>query len=57
VKSRGVEYILAKDDLFGKRFPAFGDWLKQMNARVVQKIHLNLRASGGSADWWLVKLN
>jgi hypothetical protein len=57
VKSRGVGYILAKDDLFGKRFPAFGDWLKQMNARVVQKIHLNLRASGGSADWWLVKLN
>ena len=57
LKSRGVEYILAKDELFGKQFPAFGDWLKQMNAQVVQKIHLNLRASGGAADWQMVKLN
>jgi hypothetical protein len=57
LKSRGVEYILAKNQLFGKQFPAFDDWLKQMNAQVVQKIHLNLRASGGAADWWLVKLN
>jgi hypothetical protein len=57
LKTRGIEYILAKDELFGKRFPALGDWLKEMNAGVVQKIHLNFRASGGSADWWLVKLN
>jgi hypothetical protein len=57
LKSRGIEYILAKNDRFGTQFPAFGDWLKQMNAAVVQKIHLNLRASGESADWWLVELN
>ena len=57
LKDHDVEYILAKDRLFGKQFPAFGDWLKQINAQVVQKIHLNLRANGDAADWWLVKLN
>jgi hypothetical protein len=57
LKGRGIEYILAKNELFGKQFPAFPDWLKQVNARVVQKIHLNLRADGDAADWWLVKLN
>jgi hypothetical protein len=58
LKSQGVEYILAKDELFGgKNYPAFGDWLKQMNAQVVQKIQLNLRAAVGTTDWYLVKLN
>jgi hypothetical protein len=57
LKSNGIEYILAKNELFGKQFPAFGDWLKQINAQAVQKIHLNLRASGGAADWQMVKLN
>lgn len=57
LKSRGVEYILAKDELFGKQFPAFSDWLKEMNAQAVQKIHLNLRADGDAADWHMIKLN
>jgi hypothetical protein len=57
LKNQGIEYILAKDELFGKQFPAFNDWLKQMNAQVVQKIRLNIRASVGAADWSLVKLN
>ncbi len=57
LKAEGVEYILAKDDMFGKQFPSFDDWLKTVNATVVQKIQLNLRASGGSRDWTLVKLN
>jgi hypothetical protein len=57
LKAEGVEYILAKDNMFGNKFPAFDDWLKTVNATVVQKIQLNLRASGGSRDWTLVKLN
>jgi hypothetical protein len=57
LKSQGIEYILVKDELFGKQFPPFDDWLKQMNAQPVQQIHLNLRASGDDADWHLVKLN
>jgi len=57
LKAEGVEYILAKDNMFGNKFPTFDDWLKTVNATVVQKIQLNLRASGGSRDWTLVKLN
>ncbi len=57
LKAEGIAYILAKDDMFGKKFPAFDDWLKTVNGTVVQKIQLNLRASGGSRDWTLVKLN
>jgi hypothetical protein len=57
LKSRGIEYILVRDNTFGKFFPAFNDWLKQMNAQDLQPIHLNLRADGGDNDWHLVKLN
>lgn len=57
LKAEGVEYILVKDDAFGKWFPGFDDWLKTVNGAVVQKIQLNLRASGTSRDWTLVKLN
>ncbi|HZL12726.1 MAG TPA: hypothetical protein VFC85_01155, partial [Verrucomicrobiae bacterium] len=58
LKSRGVEYILVKDEMFGEWFPeSFNDWLKKMNAQIVQKISLNLRAATGPTDWYLVKLN
>jgi hypothetical protein len=57
LKAEGVEYILAKPSLFGTQFPAFDDWLAGMNARLVQKIPLNLRADSGVIEWYLVKLN
>jgi hypothetical protein len=59
LKAEGIEYILAKDELFGTRFPAMDDWLKTVNATVVQPIQLNLRASGifKDKDWTLVKLD
>jgi len=57
LKAQGVEYILAKPSLFGTQFPAFDDWLAGVNARLVQKIPLNLRADSGVNDWYLVKLN
>ena len=57
LKAEGIEYILVKNDMFGKQFPPLDDWLPTVNATVVQKIQLNLRASGGSRDWTLVKLN
>lgn len=58
LKSRGVEYILVKEDMFGTWFPEpFDEWLKMMNAEVIKKISLNLRAAVGPVDWYLVKLN
>jgi hypothetical protein len=57
LKGQGLEYIAAKGDMFGKQFPALDNWLKTMNAQVVQKIELNLRAANGASDWYLIKLN
>jgi hypothetical protein len=57
LKAEGIEYIVAKDDIFGKQFPPLGNWLKTVNAQVVQKIHLDLRADGTGADWMILKLN
>ena len=58
LKARGIEYILLHEETFEQWFHGpFDDWLKKMDARVVQKIPLNLRASRGPLDWYLVKLN
>lgn len=58
LKARGIEFILVKRDVFGKWFnDPLDDWLKKMNAQVVQKIPLKLRASADPLDWYLVKLN
>jgi hypothetical protein len=57
LKRRGIEYVLVKTDGFESRFGCPpGDWLKRMNARIVQIIPLQLRASANSADWELVEL-
>jgi hypothetical protein len=58
LKAEGVEYILVCGEAFGKWFSgSFDDWVKRMDAQVVRKIPLNLRASQGPMDWYLVKLN
>ncbi|HTR40899.1 MAG TPA: hypothetical protein VMH87_04730 [Pseudomonadales bacterium] len=57
LKGEGIEYILAKPSLFGTQFPAFNDWLATVNARLVQKVALNLRAESGASDWYLIELN
>jgi hypothetical protein len=58
LKARGIEYVLVRNQLFGTWFPdSLDDWLKKMNAQVVWKIPLNLRAAQGPMDWYLVKLN
>ncbi len=57
LKRRGIEYVLAKGEMFGGSFGgSLDDWLKRMNAQVVRKIPLNLRASRGPLDWYLIKL-
>lgn len=58
LKARGIEYILLREQAIGQWFHCPLDvWLKQVNAKVVWKIPLNLRASTGPLDWYLVKLN
>ena len=58
LKARHVEYILLREQAIGQWFncPLAG-WLKQMNASAVKKIPLDLRASEGPLDWYLVRLN
>lgn len=58
LKSRGIEYILVKTEGFEGRFGCPPEnWVARMNAQVVQKIPLRLRAKEVQMDWWLVKLN
>ena len=57
LKRQGIKYVLARGGMFGESFGGSrDDWLKRMNAQVVWKIPLNLRASRGALDWYLVKL-
>lgn len=57
LKARGVEYVLVKTDGFENWFGRSpDDWAKRMNAEIVRVIPLNLRASVGPRDWYLVKL-
>jgi hypothetical protein len=58
LKARGIEYILLHQEVFERWFDCpLNAWLEKMNAQVVQKIPLDLRASRGPRDWYLVKLN
>lgn len=57
LKRRGVQYILVKGEVFGNWFPESQDgWLQKMNARIVKKFSLDLRAALGPKEWYLVKL-
>jgi hypothetical protein len=58
LKARQVEYILLREQAFSQWFGCpLEVWLRQMNAKVVNKISLNLRASSGPLDWYLIRLN
>jgi len=58
LKSDGIEYVLLKTENFEPRFGcSTGDWVVRLNAQVVRKISLYLRASQGPMDWYLVRLN
>jgi hypothetical protein len=57
VKARGVGYVLLKEQNLAWSGYTLDTWLQRMNAQVVWKIPLCLRASTGPLDWYLVKLN
>ena len=57
LKREGVQYILLapmKPMLWSQVTPA--EWVRSVNATIVKKIPLHLRASEGFREWWLVKL-
>ena len=56
LKRQDIEYILVNPDIFMKWSGPHDDWLKVMNAEIVRKIPLRLRAGTEGFDWYLVKL-
>ncbi|MFZ1071956.1 MAG: hypothetical protein WAO21_00835 [Verrucomicrobiia bacterium] len=57
LKQRGIEYVLVKTDSFEFWFGCSpDDWVRRMNAQVIQKIPLRLNATGPGTGWYLVKL-
>jgi hypothetical protein len=57
LKKSGIEYILVKEPVVETFFQcSFDDWRRKVNAQVVARIPLDLRASSGVRDWYLVKL-
>ena len=56
LKARGVEYILFREQFLAWHGYTLETWLQRMNAQVVKTIPLNLRASTGPLDWYLVRL-
>ena len=58
LKRRGIEYVLVRTESFQNWFGCSpDDWVRRMNAQLVQKIPLVLRAATGTQDWYLVKFN
>ena len=56
LKVGGIEYVLVKTEEFEFMFAcSLDDWVKRMNAEVIRVIPLDLRASVGPRDWYLVK--
>jgi len=57
LKSEGVDYVLINSHKMADWFHETPtQWVRRLNAVVVKKIPLTLRASEGPVDWWLVKL-
>ncbi len=57
LKQRGIEYVLVRTEGLEIWFGCSADdWVRRMNAQVVQKIPLQLLAAKGPRDWYLVKL-
>ncbi len=58
LKQRGIEYVLASEEKIEMWFGLTADaWAKKMDAQVIRKIPLSLRAAWGPRDWDLIRLN
>jgi hypothetical protein len=56
-RRRGIHYMLVSSSILlqGWNMP-LDEWLARNNAEVIQRLSLELRASKGPTDWFLVKL-
>ncbi|HTV39231.1 MAG TPA: hypothetical protein VMF08_01540 [Candidatus Sulfotelmatobacter sp.] len=57
LNSQGVQIVLARMSLFGARFPDYADWSAKMNATIIDKFKLNIRADNSHADWYLIEIH
>jgi hypothetical protein len=58
LKARGVGYILLREETLVSWFHCpLVVWQQRVNAEVAGKVTLNLRASAGPLEWYLVKLD
>jgi hypothetical protein len=57
LRNRDIKCVLVSSTQFSVHFrESFEQWLARVNAEVVQVIRLNLRASRGESEWYLVRL-
>ncbi len=57
LKAKGLTYVLVSSRALDIQYRiSLDDWLRQYNADLVQRLSLELRASVGPSDWYLVKL-
>jgi hypothetical protein len=56
-RQRGINYVLVSSTELSNRFRVSIDqWLVQNDGQLLQRLSLDLRASQGPVDWFLVKL-
>jgi hypothetical protein len=56
-RRRGIHYVLVSSIVLSQGWNmSLDEWLARNNAEVVQRLSLELRASRGPTDWFLVRL-
>ncbi len=56
-KARGIQFVLVSSPALRIQYKvSLNDWLAQNNAELMQTLNLELRATDGPSDWFLVKL-
>lgn len=57
LNSRGVQFVLARMSMFGTRFPDYVLWREKVNATIVKKFQLKLRARTAPEEWDLFEIH
>jgi hypothetical protein len=58
VRRQGLKYVLVSEKILSQhRRMTLQEWLSRYDATVADQIRLELRASDGAAEWYLVRLN
>jgi hypothetical protein len=58
LRARGVEYVLVNSEKFEALFQRpLQQWLTEMQAQILAKVALTLRATAGPSEWCVIKLS